>query len=213
MLISHPDRRTALKALHRERILGAAQALVDERGGPQFSVDELAARADVARRTVFNHFASLDEILLTLCDRALDVLIEDFLLEVRSAEIGDGSRGCVFDEIVKTIQSADLPLAITSATRLLGGSEAPDARRRALGDAVFARAAERLLLEVARRYPEADPLESELTVATLISGVSVIAKHWAALPGDRLDAAGRAEWQRLLATLTDHARAGYLPTT
>ncbi len=119
----------------------------------------------------------------------------------------------MFNEIAETIQSADLPLAITSVTRLLGETEAPDARRRALGDAVFARAAERLLLEVARRYPDADPLESELTVATLISGVSVIAKHWAARPGDRLDAAGRAEWQRLLGTLTDHARAGYLPAT
>jgi len=51
------DRRAALKAKHRAAILQAARDLVDERGGRGFSVDELAARADVARRTVFNHFS------------------------------------------------------------------------------------------------------------------------------------------------------------
>lgn len=63
------DRRAALKAKHRAAILQAARDLVDERGGREFSVDDLAARADIARRTVFNHFASLDEVLLAVCEQ------------------------------------------------------------------------------------------------------------------------------------------------
>ena len=56
------DRRAALKERSRQAIVQAAAELMDETGGTAFTVDELAERADVSRRTVFNHFASLEEI-------------------------------------------------------------------------------------------------------------------------------------------------------
>ena len=202
----------ALKALHRTAILAAARALIDERGGPRFSVDELADRADVSRRTVFNHFASLDEIVLTLCDEALEVIIDEFIAAVAASPVGDGSRASMFTELAEMLQHVDLPTVIASVVKVLGVEDADDARGRALTDVTFARAAERLLREVARRYPEADTLDTEVLVGSLMNGVVVIAKRWLEDSAGRTDPAARADWDRLLARLTDTIRSGYSPT-
>jgi TetR/AcrR family transcriptional regulator of autoinduction and epiphytic fitness len=211
-----PDRRAALKARHRSAILAAALVLVDERGGPGFSVDELAERADVARRTVFNHFASMDEILLSLCAHELEVVIDDFVGAVAAGPKGDGSKSSMFEEIASTLRSADLPSAIASIGTIMGKQDHPDVddpRGRALSDEAFARVAGRLHTEVGRRYPEADRLEVAFLVGSLINGVIVIAKEWILRTGVRLDDTGRAEWQQLLTRLIDSVRAGYAPTT
>jgi AcrR family transcriptional regulator len=211
-----PDRRAALKARHRGAILTAARALVDERGGPRFSAEDLAERADVSRRTVFNHFASIDEILLTLCADALDVLIDDFVAAVASAPVGDGSRASMFDEIAGSLGATDLPSAIATIARILGeeGQGDPDdARGRALSDEAFARVAGRLVTEVCRRNPESDTLEIELLVGSLMNGVIVIAKRWIQQTGVRLDADGRAAWHDLLVRLVDGVRSGYARPT
>ncbi|BDZ51267.1 hypothetical protein GCM10025867_35080 [Frondihabitans sucicola] len=208
------DRRAALKARHRSAILEAARQLVEERDGPGFSVDELAERADVARRTVFNHFASIDEVLLTLCANALEVIIDDFVDAVAAAPVGDGSRSSMFDEIAQSLRSADLPGAIEMVGKILGKPDDPDdPRGRALSDEAFARAAERLVTEVGHRNPNSDPLEIGFLVGSLMNGVIVIAKHWILCTGVRLDETGRADWQELLTRLIDSVRAGYAPAT
>jgi len=72
------DRRSALKARHRQAIVDAARRLIDAHQGPRFSVDELAAEADVSRRTVFNHFDSLDDVILAACTEILDAVVASF---------------------------------------------------------------------------------------------------------------------------------------
>jgi TetR/AcrR family transcriptional regulator of autoinduction and epiphytic fitness len=208
-----PDRRAALKARHREAILDAARALVDEQGGPRFSVDELAKRADVARRTIFNHFASIDEILLTLCGDALDVIIDDFIADVAAAPRGDGSRASMFAELASTLRSADLPAAIAKIASIIGEPAPEDPRGRALSDEAFGRAADRLVAAVSQRNPGVDRLETEFLVGSLMNGVIVVANHWIANAGVRLDDDGRQEWQRLLTRLIDAVRSGYQPVS
>lgn len=207
-----PDRRAALKERHRSAILAAAHDLVQERGGPRFNVDELAERADVARRTVFNHFASVDEVLLALSAEELEVIIDEFIAAVAASPVGDGSRASMFTELAEMLQHVDLPTVIASVVKVLGVEDADDARGRALTDVTFARAAERLLREVARRYPEADTLDTEVLVGSLMNGVVVIAKRWLEDSAGRTDPAARADWDRLLARLTDTIRSGYSPT-
>lgn len=208
-----PDRRAALKARHREAILDAARALIDERGGPRFTVDELWKRADVARRTVFNHFSSIDEILLTLCGDALDVIIDDFLAAVAATPVGDGTRSSMFDELAETLRSADLPVAIASIVRIIGDPSPDDPRGHTLSDIAFARAADRLMDEVGHRNPGVDELEVELLVGSLMNGVIVIARHWVLRTGARLDDDARSQWHVLLGTLIDSVRSGYSPTS
>lgn len=204
-----PDRRAALKARHRAAILAAARELVDERNGAKFSVDELADRADVARRTVFNHFASIDEVLLELAAAALDVIIDDFVIAITATPVRDASRASMFDDLEETLRSVDLPAVITSLATILGDPEGDDARGRALTDVAFSRLSERLIPEVVRRYPQADPLDAELLVSSLFSGVIVIATRWITASYGRLDAASRTEWRALLNRLTDNVRSGY----
>lgn len=208
---SAPDRRAALKARHRAAILRAARELVDERSGPHFTVEELAERADIARRTVFNHFASLDEVLLTLCASVLDVIIDDFVGAVAAAPVGDDTHASMFDELAQTIASTDLPSVIAQIALVLGEPDDDDARGRALSDEAFARAAARLLVEVTRRHPSADPFDAELLVSSLMSGVIVVAKHWILHTGVRLDETGRKAWNDLVVRLTDSVRTGYQP--
>jgi TetR/AcrR family transcriptional regulator of autoinduction and epiphytic fitness len=208
---TNPDRRTALKALHRTAILAAARALIDERGGPRFSVDELADRADVSRRTVFNHFASLDEIVLTLCDEALEVIIDDFIATVVALPAGDGSRSSMFDEISLSLTTTDIPGAVASMAGILGEPGSDETRERALSERAFTRAAGRLLDEVLRRNPTADVLDAELLVGSLMNGVIVVVGHWIREVGIRLDSTGRAAWQGLLGTLLSSVRSGYMP--
>lgn len=212
MTSTAPDRRAALKARHRGAILAAARQLIDERGGPTFSVDELAERADVARRTIFNHFASMDEVLLAVCTDALTVIVDDFLESVAQTAVGDGSRSSMFDELAAALHRSDLPSAIATVLRILGGEDTPTARAGDLTATAFSRVGDRMLLEVARRYPAADPLDVELLVGSLMSGIATIAVHWLRRTGAHVDDASRAVWEQLLARLVHSLRSGYMPT-
>jgi TetR/AcrR family transcriptional regulator of autoinduction and epiphytic fitness len=212
------DRRAVLKARHRDAILEAARQLVDERGGAKFSVDELAARADVARRTIFNHFASLDEVLLSLCDEVLEVIIDDFMATVVALPVGDGSRASMFDEIAHSIRTTDLPGAIAQILAILGepgldDSREHESREQTLSDRAFARAAGQLIHEVQRRHPDVDGFDVELLVGSLMNGVLVVSRHWILAGGVRLDDEGRARWDSLLNRLIESVRSGYRPNS
>jgi AcrR family transcriptional regulator len=56
------DRRARKKAQTREQILRVAQALFAERGFEAVTISDIANRADVAVQTVFNHFATKEEL-------------------------------------------------------------------------------------------------------------------------------------------------------
>ncbi|WP_433201479.1 TetR/AcrR family transcriptional regulator [Dactylosporangium sp. CS-047395] len=213
-MVDHSSgRREALKARHRAAILAAARGLIDERDGAHFSVDELAERADVARRTVFNHFASLDDVLLTLGTEVISVLVTDFLAEVAAAPVGDGSRASMFDELARLFRAADLAPAVVSVTKIVGGRhDQDDPRKFMMTHTAFSRVAGALAPEVTRRYAAANPLDVELLVHSLMSGITVIAGRWIELTGAALDDASRAVWDELLTRLLDNIRNGYLPT-
>jgi AcrR family transcriptional regulator len=62
------DRRARKKAQTREQILRVAQALFAERGFEAVTISDIANGADVAVQTVFNHFATKEELFFA--DRA-----------------------------------------------------------------------------------------------------------------------------------------------
>lgn len=205
------DRRAATKDRHRSAIIDAADALITERGSSRFSVDELAERADVARRTVFNHFASLDDVVTAACTRVLSAVIESFQLSALATPVGDGSRASMFDEIAQAIRRTDLPHAVAYMGAALGTLDAAEARANAIVQDAFSRVSDQLAAEVARRNAGADPLDVALLVGSLLQGVVVIARHWADHSGAALDDAARARWDELLERLFTSVRTGYLP--
>ena len=202
------DRRAALKARHRQAILDAADALIRERGNPRFSVDELAERADVSRRTVFNHFASLDDIVVTTCTQLLTGTVEEFRAATGSPAANDGSREALLDEFAAGMSRLDLPSVISYLAGVLF-DEGADGRSNSVMHDVFTRTTEQMSREIAARATPADELEVEILVGSLMNGVAVIARRWNEETGGTLDAASRERWSELLGRLIATVRSGY----
>lgn len=198
------DRRAELKARHREAILDAADALILERGKAQFSVDELAERADIARRTVFNHFSSLDDVIMTSCTRTLNLAIDEFLTVASVTPSSHGSRVQLFDEVATAIKAMDLPSLVTYFFGLLDGDDA----RTQNADSVFMRSTEDLTVELARRSGT-DEFEVAILVSTLMNGIAVVARYWMARARGTLDATSRELWNSLLQRFITIVRDGY----
>ena len=207
-----PDRRAQLKARHRQSILDAADALIAERGAPRFSVDELAAAADVSRRTVFNHFASLDDVVMTACTRVLTGAIDEFRAAAAASTRPDGGATTVdslFAETVGVVRGMDLAPIIASIWRMLGSDEG-DPRSQPVIQDVFARITDELAAELSERSG-LDALDVDILVSSLMNGIAVVAKHWITETGAVVDAATRARWRDLLDRMVAAVAAGYRP--
>ncbi len=70
-----PDRRTRKRLATRQRISDSASRLFVERGFDQVTVDEIAEAADVARMTVFNHFARKEDMFFDLDEEGREDLL------------------------------------------------------------------------------------------------------------------------------------------
>jgi AcrR family transcriptional regulator len=206
------DRRAALKARHRQAILDAADALIAEQGAPRFSVDELAERADVSRRTIFNHFSGLDAVVLTLGTAAITNAVDEF--QTATAAIATPAavltRASLFDEVTLALRSIDLPAVIAYLWRVLDGDSGAPGEPNVMQD-VFSRATEHLSADAAARSSEVDDLDVELLVSSLMHGIAVVAVHWIRRTDGALDDASRAVWGELLDRLVDTVRTGYPP--
>jgi TetR/AcrR family transcriptional regulator of autoinduction and epiphytic fitness len=203
------DRRSALKARRRQAIVDAARRLIDARHGPRFSVDDLAAEADVSRRTVFNHFESLDDVILAACTEILDAVVSSFRDAATPTVRRDDGLTQVFEEIVGAVRSTDLPELTAYLWRALGGVEAPPARQQRFMQVALSRVADDLAVEVLRRNPSTDPLDAELLVSSLLHGVAVIARRWVGEYGGATTPAARRSWDHLMDRLVARLRAGY----
>ena len=71
------DKRSARKAENRIAIVEAAESLILERGYGALNAEALAERAGVSRRTIFNHFASVDDVLVTRMNQYFNRIFEE----------------------------------------------------------------------------------------------------------------------------------------
>jgi AcrR family transcriptional regulator len=203
-----PDRRAELKARHRLAILDAADALIRERGKPRFSVDELAERANVARRTIFNHFSSLDDVILTTCTRVLSTVVDEFRETAAALPVGDGSRASLFNEITASLRAIDLPSVVSYLWGVL--AEEGDAGRSANAvQQVFTRTSEQLAVEMAARSSELEEFDVAILVSSLMNGIAVVSRYWMLETGATLDDTSRARWDELLDRLITNVSTGY----
>ncbi|HEY0602793.1 MAG TPA: TetR/AcrR family transcriptional regulator [Herpetosiphonaceae bacterium] len=73
--VSSSSTMSSLKERQREEraalILGAAQEVFTERGYYDASIDEIAARAGIAKGTVYLHFASKEDLLVALVEQQI----------------------------------------------------------------------------------------------------------------------------------------------
>src|SRR5215469_7256927 len=71
-----PSRRDEARALFRNAILDAAEAVFAERGFHGARIQDIAARARTAVGTVYNHFEHKDDVLHALLEERTEELLE-----------------------------------------------------------------------------------------------------------------------------------------
>lgn len=81
----------------REAILGAATALFANQGYSRTAVSEIADRASVAQGTVFHHFKSKENLLVSICDG----LVQTYIEGVEMAAKGPGSGWDALERVLK----------------------------------------------------------------------------------------------------------------
>lgn len=200
--------RDAQKARTHRALLDAALSLTSLHGPEGLTVDTVAEQAGVSRRTVFNHFATLDEIVLAACTEVLDVVVDGFLSAAAAAPPGEPTITSVVDDVVGALRATDLVGPMAYLTRALGGHH-DDPRAHGFVETAFGRCTQHLRAAAAERYPTVDRLDVELVVGSLLSGVLVLHGHWWERTGATDDDASRAEWDRLLDHLVTTLRKAF----
>ncbi|MDQ1117610.1 TetR/AcrR family transcriptional regulator of autoinduction and epiphytic fitness [Microbacterium testaceum] len=200
-----------VKAKRRRAILDTARWMISEAGIAGFDVDALAQRAGVSRRTVFNHFASIDDIVTTSCAEAWSSIIDRFREVMLAQPAGAGGPAHAFDNVATALRAADAPGIISYLWKALGGFDAIDPRPQQIFQGAFSRTTTELSRELAERDGTIDQLDAELIVASLMSGTSAVAYHWIAATNAATSAEARALWAELLERVIDNARRGYSP--
>ncbi|MCC3765638.1 TetR/AcrR family transcriptional regulator [Glycomyces sp. TRM65418] len=192
------DRRAALKAKSRRAILDAAAGLMQRRRGTDFSVDELAAAADVSRRTVFNHFASLEDVATEVAGEMLNEIVDRMQAQAASAP-----PDTVLADLVATAAADQLVPVVAELVGLLGvGSSESDHREAVLMQRAFTLFTERMSAAMTRRHPAVDALAVELLVAAFCGGVLAFVRTWMAETGAVDTPESRRAWDDYTARLT-----------
>jgi TetR/AcrR family transcriptional regulator of autoinduction and epiphytic fitness len=198
------DRRAALKAKSRRAILDAAADLMTRRRTAGFSVDELAAAADVSRRTVFNHFATLEDVVTEVSGHMLVEVVDRMSAQAASA---DREPDTVLADLVATSSGDHLvPVVVELFEILGGGGPQPSNREAVLMQRAFNLFTERMTAAMTGRHPEVDPLAVRLLVAAFCGGLLGFVHLWIEETGAADTPASRQAWDRFVTRVTDVLR-------
>lgn len=171
--------------------------------GIEFTVDELAREADVSRRTVFNHFDTVDDIVVAACVEVLRPILETF-------DSDGGVETTMFDELVAALRRPELFPAMLRVERLLGSDrETSSPRQAVLFLRVLTELGDRVAHALRHRHREVDELAGTLLVSSFISGTIAVHKRWATITERRDDESSPRVWSELLERLIDTIRSGH----
>lgn len=119
------DRRARKKAQTRQHIRSVAQRLFDEKGYDAVTIADVARVADVAVQTVFNHFATKEELFFDERTPWVDTLAESVRRRDRSVPPLSALRAHLVDMVADLVGSHRCP----DRRRYLATLEASDALR------------------------------------------------------------------------------------
>jgi len=106
-----PDLRARKREATREALATAAFALARDHGLDGFTVDDVARRADVSRRTFFNYFTSKEQAVTAIVGLRISSLLDE--VETRIADEQHPPQGAdkagrdLLDLAVRTLLSTD----------------------------------------------------------------------------------------------------------
>lgn len=192
------DKRGALKWHNRRAIVMAAGELADLHGIQGFSVDDLAKKAGVSRRTIFNHFASAEDAGYEYLSELVSHLIGMVLAELpEPSEQTEQTLGQVYQDLCKAMRAHSLVEALRPL--LLQATDIKESPTAALWSFRVTNAAteelERVLQE---RLPDHGQLELQLVATSIINSMAVCMDAWLLRTGGELTEQTRSEWNELL---------------
>ncbi|WP_194288616.1 TetR/AcrR family transcriptional regulator [Ornithinicoccus halotolerans] len=203
VLPEQPGRRERNKARTREAIVAATRALARERGLEQVTVAQIADRAEISRRTFFNYFGGVDEVVAAGTATTLQALGDAFLARPATED--------PLAAVAAALREHPLDRELLLDWRPAG--QLPEHRLHPLHHQVWRHHEEWLVQLLARRVGDADPLRPRTLAAALMAFFEVVERAWAPrtvdLDADEAVAVFNADLLRAL----DHARSGWRPLT
>lgn len=178
---------------------------MEERESARFSVDELAERADVSRRTVFNHFASLDEVVVMAAAEILSHIIDEL-----AEQFGDDPGDLSFLEQMAAVTRAEQVVpSMARLVRLLGGEGTELSHHEVdLAQRAFAQLDERITDLIVCSDSGLDTFPSQLIAVTFTAGVFHLFRRWSTATGAADTPTSRHLWDELLTQLVELLRDG-----
>jgi AcrR family transcriptional regulator len=162
-----PRRRDEARALFRNAILDAAEAVFAERGFHGARIQDIAERARIAVGTVYNHFSDKDDVLSAL----LDERTEGLLAQVRAGGAGAPAASRGFRASLEARVAGMLAyveqhrafFAIANEHGLFAGAVAPSARSsaRSVERVETFRAVFRAIVEEGIASGDLEPLDAD----------------------------------------------------
>ena len=186
------DKREAIRLRNRRAIIATAGELTAELGTEGVSVNGLAERAGVSRRTIFNHFPSAQ-------DAAFEYLSEP-------TEPGTASLGEVYRQLIGALRAR----VLIGDLQPVFSVDVQETQAASLwGYRVTRMAVERLNEVLRERLPQYTPFQTHLVVTTLINSLAECLDEWLARTGGVLDERGRQIWDELLSTALEVLGRGF----
>ncbi|RPF29097.1 TetR/AcrR family transcriptional regulator [Georgenia muralis] len=193
-------RRELNKARTRQALLDAVKELSRERGVDRVTVDDIADRAGVSRRTFFNYFAGIEGAVAEATAAPVQRLVEAFLRQPRA--------GDPLAAIIAAVRESPVDEG------LLGWQPADPA---AAEDAAGHRAHLRLWQHhedwlagvLAERLDDDDPLRARTLAATVMTLFETVERSWRVRSAGMSDADAVALFNADLTCALEHARAGW----
>lgn len=172
------DRHQTLRNENNNAIKLAALALNEEKGLGQFTVEELAGRAEVSRRTFFNHFGSIHEAtragLRDLLFEASESVVEALKEKAAGGQISNLAE--LFELCSQTMLASDFTPIIKRMNCVLG--EAHSTVSHEWFAEVFATITYEIRELVSEAAPQIDALSRNLMIESLLASARITAEIW-----------------------------------
>ena len=159
-----------MRAQNRDAIASAAADLVLRVGPSRLTVDELADRAGVSRRTVFNHFSSIEEAAFARVNDNFDRLVEDFAPD--SAGTPETMSTRVSQALTEFVLRADV-LEVIRDSVATAGRMVDRQGMDTWGQASIERMIHRLVAIVESLYPQAPAMHIHILCRVLVQTICV----------------------------------------
>lgn len=195
------DKRGAVKWHNRRSIVLAAGELASAHGIEGFSVNDLAKRAGVSRRTIFNHFSSSEDAVYEFLSETVGEMIGAVLADLpRPGPTEKWTLGEVYRELAQAMRAHELhELRETLGPIFRHPPDIAASPVAALWNFRLTHGAvERLSRALGERLPDRSNFELQLVATTAINSMAVCIDEWLIRTEGFRETDGARVWDELI---------------